>query len=80
MAAEHSLQEPVTCRSVYVVQRLGWAPGSMDPAVARSAPSSHEMPCSLFVLGLAVLGAVQAELHQCRHRRDLQLRQTNKIN
>lgn len=39
-------------------------------------PRGYERPLSLFVLGLAILRAVQAELHQCRHRRDLQLKQT----
>lgn len=52
------------------------APDSMGPVGDKLLlPCTSLTPFSLFVLGLAVLRAVQAELHQCRHRRDLQLQQ-----
>lgn len=48
---------------------------ALPAASVRGAPAASLTLHSLFVLGLAVLRAVQAELHQFRHRRDIQLKQ-----
>lgn len=43
------------------------SPSSAWVFAAGSPPARVPEPASLFVLSLAVLRAVQAELHQCRH-------------